>query len=150
MNVLKKSKADKQGKNASVAVLLPPSVIAPPPAVVKPVVDSAEVAKEPPLTEPIATIKVAIAEAEAKLAAAKTELTAAKSELTAAKVELSMAEKSGDQNSIADAKRDVNRVREEVESLSKSRNTAQARVDRLTESLSLAEVAARPAGAGAS
>ena len=87
MNVLKKSKADKQGKNASVAVLLPPSVIAPPPAVVKPVVDSAEVAKEPPLTEPIATIKVAIAEA-------KTELTAAEAKLTAAKVELSTAETS--------------------------------------------------------
>ena len=90
MNVLKKSKADKQRKNASVAALLPLSAIAPPFTVV----DSAEVAKEPPLTEPIATIKVAIAEAKTELAAAKTELTAAEAKLTAAKVELSTAETS--------------------------------------------------------
>ena len=88
----------------------------------------------------IAAVKHELTAAEAKLAAAKVELTAAEAKLTAAEAKLELAKTNGDQDSIADAKRDVNRVREEVESLSKSRNTAQARVDRLTESLTKIEL----------
>ena len=94
--------------------------------------------------------KVELAAAEAKLSAAEAKLAAAEAKLAAAKNELTTGLGRGDQNIIKRADDYVSVVQEEVAVLSKSRNTAQARVDRLTESLSLAEVAARPAGAGAS
>ena len=69
---------------------------------------------------------------KSEIAAVKDELDAAEAELTEAKSELTAAEASDNEQKVANAKRDVNRVREEVESLSKSRNPAQARSDRLT------------------
>ena len=95
----------------------------------------------------IAAVKHELTAAEAKLAAAKVELTAAEAKLTAAKVELTAARNelttakgSGDQNIIKRADDYVSIVQEEVATLSKSRNTAQARVDRLTESLTKIEL----------
>ncbi len=82
---------------------------------------------------------------KSEIAAVKDELDAAEAELTEAKSELTAAEASDNEQKVANAKRDVNRVREEVESLSKSRNPAQARSDRLTESLTDIELAARSA-----
>ena len=88
----------------------------------------------------IAAVKHELTAAEAKLAAAKVELAAAKAKLTAAEAKLTTAKGSGDQNIIKRADDYVSIVQEEVATLSKSRNTAQARVDRLTESLTKIEL----------